>query len=612
MVMRQMRENTKWIMLATALAFVVLMVFQWGMDITGRTSGSLGEIGRVNGDPVQYEEYMNTYRRLFDLTQGQQSEPISSLQNRQIEEAAWDQVVDQILIRQELRRRGIDVTDEEIRQAARFTPPPEMRSSPAFLTNGAFDINKYQEYLANSADPVLFQQLEAYYRDILPQGKLMRQLSTGVFVTDADLWGRFRDGNERATVRYVAFDPTVRVPDDSVSVTEREIENYWDENQDEFERPASASVRIIALPRLITVADTTAARDRASALLAELRTGASIDSVGAREATAERPATFEDLGTFGRADMTPAFDTAAFAAPIGQATGPVLTSFGYHVLVVSARTADSVTAKHILVPITRTDDSEVRLLTLADSMETLVEDRTLEEAAQNLGLVAPQTVEVSEAFPFATGAGQVDEGLDWALQDAVPGDVSEVFESDEAYYAMELISSRQGGVLPLAEAEPTIREVLLTRKKIDKARAEAEGLVARVRGGATLEAAATELGLGVSEAGPFTRQDFVPGLGQVNPAIGAAFGLAQGEMSGPVATEQNVFVIEKVAHTPADSATWLDQKEMQRRQVTAILQQQRVQEWIAGLRADADIVDRREEVLQPTDSVSPLSPYMPF
>jgi parvulin-like peptidyl-prolyl isomerase len=613
MVMRQMRDNTKWIMLATALAFVVLMVFQWGMDITGRTSGSLGEIGRVNGDAVQYEQYMSTYRRLFELTQGQQAEPISSLQNRQLEDAAWDQVVDQILIRQELSRRGIDVTDEEIRQAARFTPPPEMRSSPAFQdANGQFDINKYQQYLENSADPVFFEQLEAYYRDMLPQGKLMRQLSTGVFVTDADLWGRFKDGNERVTVRYVAFDPTVRVPDDSVSITEREIENYWDENQDDFERPASASVRIIALPRVISVADTVAARDRASALLAELRTGASIDSVGAREAVAERPAIFEDLGTFGRADMAPAFDSAAFAARVGQPTGPVLTQFGYHVLVASARTADSVTAKHILVPITRTDDSEVRLLTLADSMETLVEDRTLEEAAQNLGLVAPQTVEVSEAFPFATGAGQVDEGLEWALQDAVPGDVSEVFESDQAYYAMELISSRPSGVLPLDEAEPTIREVLLTQKKIEKARAEAERLVERVRSGATLDAAATELGLGVSEAGPFTRQDFVPGLGQVNPAIGAAFGLAQGETSGPVATEQNVFVIEKLAHTPADSAAWLAQKGMQRLQVTAILQQQRVQEWIAGLRAEADIVDRREEVLQPTDSISPLSPYMPF
>ena len=34
-MMRQMRENTKWIMLVTAIAFVGLMVFEWGMDITG-------------------------------------------------------------------------------------------------------------------------------------------------------------------------------------------------------------------------------------------------------------------------------------------------------------------------------------------------------------------------------------------------------------------------------------------------------------------------------------------------------------------------------------------------------------------------------------------------
>jgi hypothetical protein len=50
-MMRQMRENTKWIMLITALAFVALMVFEWGMDMTGR-SGAVagGDIGRVNGE----------------------------------------------------------------------------------------------------------------------------------------------------------------------------------------------------------------------------------------------------------------------------------------------------------------------------------------------------------------------------------------------------------------------------------------------------------------------------------------------------------------------------------------------------------------------------------
>ena len=43
-MMRQMRENTKWIMIITALAFTALMVFEWGMDATGQSSGGLGPI----------------------------------------------------------------------------------------------------------------------------------------------------------------------------------------------------------------------------------------------------------------------------------------------------------------------------------------------------------------------------------------------------------------------------------------------------------------------------------------------------------------------------------------------------------------------------------------
>jgi hypothetical protein len=87
-MMRQMREATKPIMLFTAAAFVALMVFQWGMDITGRSSGSFGEIGRVNGMAVTYDAYMAAYRNLYDQVQRSQEEPVTSQQNQEIEDAA--------------------------------------------------------------------------------------------------------------------------------------------------------------------------------------------------------------------------------------------------------------------------------------------------------------------------------------------------------------------------------------------------------------------------------------------------------------------------------------------------------------------------------------------
>jgi parvulin-like peptidyl-prolyl isomerase len=596
MVMRQMRDNTKWILGAVLLAFLGLMVFQWGMDATGRSALATGEIGRVNGEPVRYDLYQVVLQNLYQQAQAAQREPLTTRQNKEIEQSAWDQIVDLILVQQELERRGIDVTDEEIRQAARFEPPPELRTNPTFLTDGSFDLTKYQQFLS-AADPAVLLQLEGYYREQLPRGKLLRQVSTGIFVSDAELWDRYRDAHETVQVRFVPFDPAQRMPDDSVTVTDDAVEQYWEDHQDDFSVPARATVKVVVLPRTPTAADTAAARTRAAALFTELRGGANFDTVGAREARAERPATVEDLGTFGHGQMTPTFDTAAFRAPVGQPYGPVATPFGFHVVLVSKRTADSVTAKHILIPVTRTEESENEILTLADSLEALTEDLTLDEAGRTMGLEV-RTEEITDVIAFVNGVGQADDGADWAFEEGIEGDVSEVFEGDDAFYAMELVSKRPGGVLPLADARSTIRQILLLQAKVDKAAAQAQQLAEKVRAGTTLENAAAELRLDVRAPGPFTRGDFVPGLGAVSAPIGAAFGLAPRAVSDPIKTRDNVFVIQKVSHTPADSSAWAAQKETQRGQLVTMMRQQRLQEWLQGLRASADIEDRREEMLR--------------
>jgi hypothetical protein len=112
---------------------------------------------------------------------------------------------------------------------------------------------------------------------------------------------------------------------------------------------------------------------------------------------------------------------------------------------------------------------------------------------------------------------------------------------------------------------------------------------------------AASAGLEVRSAGPFTRSDFVPGIGRQNAAIGAAFGLQPGEVSNVVSTPSNTYIIESVERVSADSLAWVSEREQQREAMIAVTQQQRLQEWIAALRAAARIVDRRDEVLAPQD-----------
>lgn len=606
MVMRQMRENTKWIMLITALAFVALMVFEWGMDATGRSGAQMtgGEIGRVEGEPVTYEEYMAAYRNLYNQQQAAMGgQSISTAMNRQIEERAWQQVVSDKLIRRELKRRGITVTNDEIRQAARSVPPAEFMSNPMFLTDGQFDMNKYTQFLASPAvDNQLLLQLEAYYRDIIPRSKLYFQVVAGTHLTDGDLWQMFRDANETASVRFLAFDPNLLVPDEAVTVTDQEIRRWYNEHQKDLQRSAQASVRFIAISKAPTAADSAAVRARVDSLRTAILNGADFGEAARAMSADSASAVNGGELTIRRGQTVPEFDEAAFSRPVGQLGEPVRTMYGWHLLRVDSRDGDSAVVRHILIPIERTLESEDALLARADSMDALAESRSLDEIAQTFGLT-PSEATFSEDFPVIALIGPVDEGADWAFKEQpATGDVSPVLENDDVFYLLELTGRTPAGTIPLEEARNAIRTRLMTEKKLERTRQTANQALEQLNRGATMEQVAQSMNVALQEQGPFTRGDNVPGLGQVNAAIGTAFGLQPGERSGVVEANEMLYIIESTGRTYADEEQFRAQLPFLRQQTLASLQNQRWNQFLAALEEEADIVDARAQVLRPASS----------
>ncbi len=607
-MMRQMRENTKWIMMITATAFVGLMVFQWGMDITGQGGLTIGEIGSVNGRPVMYDSYNNTYSSLLNQIQFSQEDPITSQQIRDIEDAAWDEVVTQLLIQQELERRGILVTDEELLTAARFSPPPAFQNEPAFLTDGFFDIQKYQAFLASpTIDDVTLFQLEAYYRDVIPRSKLMRQVSSDIYFTDAAVWDEYRNRNEMISVRYLALNPAQRVADSDVAVTAQEVEEYYDDHEEEFALPAQATVRAVIIDKAPTPEDTLAMGELAAELRQEIMDGADFEDVLGRPGVGTGSG---DLGWFTRGLMPESFSDVAFAATVGEITEPVRTPFGYHLIEVQDQTEDSVQARHIVIPFVRTEESELALYTLADSLEALGESRTIADAALTLTL-AVETVYLSTDFALVAGAGLIGEGADWAFEEALVGDVSPVLETRQAFYMLELVELREAGAISLADATGSIEQTVRAAKKVEKAKDEGEEIVAQVRAGANLVDIAEQKSLEILMAGPYARIDFVPGIGRLNAAVGVGFGLNIGDVGNAVEANNNVFIIELADYFAADSTAFEDQLLVLRDEMLQVAQQSRVQDWLQGLREVARIVDRRDEVLNtdPADAQQPIGGF---
>jgi peptidyl-prolyl cis-trans isomerase D len=248
-----MRQRTKAIMLILSVAFVGWLVFDVGMGVSGRGQyqGSQ-DAGAVNGQPVRYQDYLEASRVAFE--QWRQQNPgvnQSREEQQQIEDAAFERLVQDRLLRNEWQRRGIAVTDREIVSAVENSPPPEVQSAPDFQTEGRFDLTKWRRYLASSAISTTdLAAIEARYRDELPRVKLLRQVTADVYASDAQMWQIYRDGHDSVTVRALVVRPGQAVSQASVSVTPADLEAYYRTHQASFTLPARAYLSFVAISKL--------------------------------------------------------------------------------------------------------------------------------------------------------------------------------------------------------------------------------------------------------------------------------------------------------------------------------------------------------------------------
>ena len=139
---------------------------------------------------------------------------------------------------------------------------------------------------------------------------------------------------ESATVEYVVLDlDSVKK---TVSINEEELKSYYDQNVARLSgrEERRASHILINAPKDMPVADKAKAKEKASALLAQVRRAP--DSFGdvARKNSqdAGSAASGGDLDFFGRGAMVKPFEDAAFSMKKGDISDLVESDFGFHII----------------------------------------------------------------------------------------------------------------------------------------------------------------------------------------------------------------------------------------------------------------------------------------
>ena len=598
-MLQAMRSSAKFVFWILAIAFVGGFLLFQSSGLMGRGAVTpTTAVANVNGTNILYTDWQRRTSQLMQEQQQQAGQSLSQDEVQRIENQAFDDMVQDILLQQEYRRRGITVSDAELRDYARFAPPRWITSAPDLQTDGQFDPAKYQRLLASgqARQSGLLVALEQYYRTEVPKQKLAEQVTAGVYATDLDLWRTWQDVNDSASVSFVAFHPTPTAADSNVS--DADLRKYYDAHKEEFDRAGHAVVSVLAIPRVVTPEDSAAVRNHILALRAEIAGGAKFEDVAKREsADTVSGANGGDLGKGAKGRFVPEFEKAIEGLKPGELSQPVLTQFGYHLIRLDSRSGDTTALHHLLLRIQPSDSSAAKVDREADQLSKLAagsdQPAKFAEAAKTLG-IKPFKVSVTEGEPARHENQYIPSVSAWAFSGVRPGEISDLFDAEDGYYLAQLDSLSPGGKT-FDAVKGEVRTRIARDRAVERAVPQANELATAARS-SSLEAAAAAQKLTVQKTGLVNRSGAVSAFGTVGEALGAAFALPVGAVSVPIRERDAVYVLRVDARKPADRVAFEAKKKDLRAARIQQIRQQRLQAYFEDLRKSAKIDDRRKEI----------------
>ena len=373
---------------------------------------------------------------------------------------------------------------------------------------------------------------------------------------------------ERRVVDYLMVD-TVKLRRE-IEIPAEELQAYYEDHPDEFTREEQVRARHILFQVTPDRPDEQARQDLA-AVRRRIEGGEDFAQL-AREVSEDEGSASRggSLGFFGRGQMIPAFEEAAFSAQVGSLVGPLKTDFGYHLIEVQDHRQGG------LQPFDQIQ-GQVRAKLLGERVEEIASAKA-EDVAQRLAtpaeaadedpmaaLAAEEGLELQTTPAFGRDDTVAGIGRSPAFQNTAfelaEGATSEPVKIPRGWVVLRLKEVVAPRVPELAEVEDEVRRAAEEEKRADAA---VERLQQAKAAGGDFAALAAELGVEVADSEEVGRFDNIAGLSASRQVIDAALALEEGQWGGPLATAGGAVLFEVVERKIFDAAGFEEAKETTR------------------------------------------------
>ena len=176
-------------MLLVLVAFIATIIFSWGGG--GFREKPKDTVGVIDGENISIKVYDRYYTNMLRQAQEENDYELPPGKIDEIRKNAWQQLLSDYLINREIEKHGIFVTSEEIYSFLKLYPPQELQSAPQFMTDGAFDYQKYINAMMNPENAPFWASIENYVLPDLKKYKLQEQIIGAVRVTPAEVMESF-------------------------------------------------------------------------------------------------------------------------------------------------------------------------------------------------------------------------------------------------------------------------------------------------------------------------------------------------------------------------------------------------------------------------------------